>query len=156
MCASKEKLGLGHRHKDALPMKGPCTCRGAGEIQQGATRGTAVEPPPDCRKGLRKARAHCPPGRIQVGLVQTILGAAITASPLNTSCQPRTIRALGYSQWFSQVLAGQAPPERTYIKSPYLVASRRQCLGLWLRIQQNGFCLVPSLQWPVSSLPRMC
>lgn len=69
MCASKEKLGLGHRHKDALPMKGPCTCRGAGEIQQGVTRGTAVEPPPACRKGLRKAQAHCPPGRIQVGLV---------------------------------------------------------------------------------------
>lgn len=41
-------------------MKGPCTCRGAGEIQQEANRGTAVELPPACRKGLRKAPGPLP------------------------------------------------------------------------------------------------
>lgn len=83
-CASKEKGGLGRMHKDAFPKKGPCTCRGSAKIQQGATRGTAMELPPLCKKGFKKSQVHCPPGRIQVGLVQTIrkiLGAALIASP---------------------------------------------------------------------------
>lgn len=98
MCTSKEKPDSGHRHKDALPKKGSCTCREAGEIQQGAYQGTtAVEPPPVCRK-----KVHCLPERIQVGLVQTIrkmLGAAPEASPLNTSCQLQIICVLGFNQW---------------------------------------------------------
>lgn len=53
MCSSKGKLGLGHRHKDVLPMKGPAPAEG---LERGDTRGTAVEPPPASRKGLRKAR----------------------------------------------------------------------------------------------------
>lgn len=46
--------------------------------------------------------------------------------PLNTSSQPRTNPALGNRLWFLQAPAGKA-------------------WGLWLWVQQNGFCLAPSL-----------
>lgn len=73
-----------HSHKSSLPRKGPCTCRGAGRQTAGSPPGALPWNCPICRKELRKLRVHCPPGRIQAGLVQTIRkiqGAALTSSP---------------------------------------------------------------------------